>query len=58
MNWANRQDVKDDLYADVAILFKKNGDTPKAIDDTCGEIMKQVENYKQLKCKEEVRQYV
>lgn len=46
-DWTNRQDVKDELYADVAKLLKKNGYPPKTIDDAYDEIMKQVENYKQ-----------
>lgn len=45
-DWTNRQDVKDELYADVAKLLKKNGYPPRTIDDTYDEIMKQVENYK------------
>jgi type I restriction enzyme R subunit len=45
-DWTNRQDVKDELYTDVAVLLKKNGYPPKTIDDTYDEIMKQVENYK------------
>lgn len=46
-DWTNRQDVKDELYADVAKLLKKNGYPPKTIDVAYDEIMKQVENYKQ-----------
>ena len=46
-DWTNRQDVKDELYADVAKLLKKNGYPPKIIDVAYDEIMKQVENYKQ-----------
>lgn len=45
-DWTNRQDIKDELYADVAILLRKNGYPPQTIDDTYDEIMKQVENYK------------
>ncbi len=45
-DWTNRQDVKDELYTDVAVLLKKNGYPPKTIDDTYDQIMKQVENYK------------
>lgn len=45
-DWTNRQDVKDELYTDVAVLLKKNGYPPKTIEDTYDEIMKQVENYK------------
>lgn len=45
-DWTNRQDVKDELYTDIAVLLKKNGYPPKTIDDTYDEIMKQVENYK------------
>lgn len=45
-DWTNRQDVKDELYTDVAVLLKKNGYPPTTIDDTYEEIMKQVENYK------------
>lgn len=45
-DWTNHQDVKDELYADVAKLLKKNGYPPKTIDDAYDEIMKQVENYK------------
>ena len=44
--WTNRQDVKDELYTDVAILLKKNGYPPTTIDDAYDEIMKQVENFK------------
>jgi len=47
-DWTNRQDVKDELYTDVAILLKKNGYPPTTVDDTYDEIMKQVENYKQF----------
>ncbi len=47
-DWTNRQDVKDELYADVAKLLKKNGYPPKTIDDAYDEIMKQVENYKKF----------
>ena len=43
----NRQDVRDELYVDVAKLLKKNGYPPKIIDDANDKIMKQVENYKQ-----------
>lgn len=46
-DWTNRQDVKDELYADVAKLLKKNGYPPRTIDDAYDEIMKQVDNYKQ-----------
>lgn len=46
-DWTNRQDVKDELYADVAKLLKKNGYPPKTINVAYDEIMKQVENYKQ-----------
>lgn len=45
-DWTNRQDVKDELYTDVAVLLKKNGYPPNTINDTYDEIMKQVENYK------------
>ncbi|MCM1133995.1 MAG: DUF3387 domain-containing protein, partial [Clostridium sp.] len=45
-DWTNRQDVKDELYADVAVLLKRNGYPPKTIDAAYDEIMKQVENYK------------
>lgn len=45
-DWTNRQDVKDELYTDVAILLKKNGYPPTTIDDAYDEIMKQVENFK------------
>lgn len=47
-DWTNRQDVKDELYADVAKLLKKNGYPPRTIDDAYDEIMKQVENYKKF----------
>ena len=47
-DWTNRQDVKDELYTDVAILLKKNGYPPRTIDDAYDEIMKQVENYKRF----------
>lgn len=46
-DWTNRQDVKDELYADVAKLLKKHGYPPRTIDDAYDEIMKQVDNYKQ-----------
>ncbi|MBO4695634.1 MAG: DUF3387 domain-containing protein, partial [Clostridia bacterium] len=45
-DWTNRQDIKDELYADVAVLLKRNGYPPKPIDETYDEIMKQVENFK------------
>ena len=44
-DWTNRQDVKDELYADVAKLLKKYGYPPRTIDDAYDEIMKQVDNY-------------
>lgn len=44
-DWTNRQDVKDELYADVAKLLKKHGYPPRTIDDAYDEIMKQVDNY-------------
>lgn len=47
-DWTNRQDVKDELYTDVAILLKKNGYPPRTIDDAYDEIMKQVDNYKKF----------
>ena len=46
-DWTNRQDVKDELYVDVAKLLKKHGYPPRTIDDAYDEIMKQVDNYKQ-----------
>jgi|GEM_PF-4574940 len=46
-DWTSRQDVKDELYTDVAVRLKRNGYPPRTIDDACDEIMKQVENYKQ-----------
>lgn len=46
-DWINWQDVKDEFYADVAKLLKKNGYLPKIIDDAYDEIMKQGKNYKQ-----------
>lgn len=45
-DWTNRQDVKDELYTDIAVLLKRNGYPPKTIDVAYDEIMKQVENYK------------
>lgn len=45
-DWTNRQDVKDELYTDVAILLNKNGFPPQPIDEAYDEIMKQVDNYK------------
>jgi len=45
--WTNRQDVKDELYTDVAVFLKENGYPPqKPIDDAYEEIMKRVENFK------------
>lgn len=46
-DWTNRQDVKDELHADVAKLLKKNGYPQKSIDVVYDEIMKLVEKYKQ-----------
>ncbi len=46
-DWTNRQDVKDELHADVAKLLKKNGCPQKSIDVVYDEIMKLVEKYKQ-----------
>lgn len=46
-DWTIRQDIKDELYADVAVLLKKNGYPPITIDDAYDEIMKQVEGYKE-----------
>ncbi len=43
-DWTNRQDVKDELYADVAKLLRKNGYLPKIIDDIYDEIMKQADH--------------
>lgn len=45
-DWTNRQDVKDELWMDVAKLLRKNGYPPKASDDAYDEIMIQVENFK------------
>ena len=45
-DWTNRQDVKDELYFNIAVLLKKNGYPPKPIEDAYDEIMKQVENFK------------
>ena len=45
-DWTNREDIKDELYTDVAILLKKNGYPPTTIDEAYDEIMKQVENFK------------
>lgn len=48
-DWTNRQDVKDELYTDVAKLLNKNGYPPnQPIDDAYDEIMKQVENFKKF----------
>ena len=41
-DWTHRQDIKDELYFDVAILLRKNGYLPHhPIDDAYEEIMKQ-----------------
>lgn len=45
-DWTNRQDVKDELYFNIAVLLKKNGYPPKPIEEAYDEIMKQVENFK------------
>lgn len=46
-DWTHRQDIKDELYSDVAVLLRKNGYPPhQPIDDAYDEIMKQVENFK------------
>lgn len=45
-DWTNRQDVKDELYTDVAVLLKRNGYPPRTIDVAYDEIMRQIENYK------------
>ena len=46
-DWTNRQDIKDELYSDVAVLLRKNGYPPaQPIDEAYDEILKQVENFK------------
>lgn len=48
-DWTNRQDIRDELYADVAKKLHANGFPPPPeppIDDAYEEIMKQVENFK------------
>lgn len=48
-DWTNRQDIRDELYADVAKKLHANGFPPPPeppIDDAYDEIMKQVENFK------------
>lgn len=46
-DWTHRQDIKDELYSDVAVLLRKNGYPPhQPIDDAYDEIMKQGENFK------------
>lgn len=45
-DWTNRQDIRDELYSDVAKKLYAHGFPPKPIDDVYDEIMKQVENFK------------
>lgn len=45
-DWTNRQDIRDELYFDVAKKLHAHGFPPKPIDDAYDEIMKQVENFK------------
>ena len=46
-DWTNRQDIKDELHFNVAVLLKKNGyPLHEPIEDAYDEIMKQVENFK------------
>lgn len=45
-DWTNRQDIRDELYSDVAKELYKHGFPPQPIDDAYEEIMKQVENFK------------
>lgn len=45
-DWTNRQDIRDELYADVAKKLYAHGFPPEPIDDAYAEIMKQVENFK------------
>lgn len=47
-DWTNRQDVKDELYADIAVLLRRNGYPPKPIDEAYDEIMRQVDNFKKF----------
>lgn len=45
-DWTNRQDIRDELYSDVAKKLYAHGFPPQPIDDAYEEIMKQVENFK------------
>ena len=45
-DWTNRQDIRDELYSDLAVLLKKNGYPPTVIDEAYDEVLKQVENFK------------
>lgn len=45
-DWTNRQDIRDELYADVAKKLYAHGFPPEPIDDAYAEITKQVENFK------------
>lgn len=45
-DWTVRQDIRAELYFDVAVLLRKNDFPPKPSDEAYEEIMKQVENFK------------
>lgn len=45
-DWTIRQDIKDELYFNIAVLLRKNGYPPQSSDDAYEDIMKQVENFK------------
>lgn len=45
-DWTNRQDIRDELYSDLAVLLRKNGYPPTVIDEAYDEVLKQVENFK------------
>ena len=47
-DWTNRQDIRDELYSDVAKKLYAHGFPPQPIDDAYDEIMKQVENFKKF----------
>lgn len=45
-DWTNRQDIRDELYSDLAVILKRNGYPPTVIDEAYDEVLKQVENFK------------
>ena len=45
-DWTNRQDIRDELYSDVAVLLNNNGYPPTVIDEAYDEVLNQVGIFK------------